>query len=182
MATGADPGGLRARLRRLAGGELILLGALAVAAGLLLRAWWRTGGLFPGVIGLAVLAVAGMTFLAALRRAGFEGDGPAVGVVEIDEGRLLYLASDGGGWIARDMLVRVEIAVTAAGPVWRLTAPDARLEVPVDAGGAGGIADLVAGLEGARLDRAAAAIAQGHSALVWTATADLTLEQRGTPQ
>ena len=164
---------LAERLRRWR--EAIAWGAL-LAAGL----WMVLAGLSPVAPlllvagGLAALAGAAL-LTAALRRIAFGTDGPAEGVVDIDEGRIAYLGPLGGGFVDMGSVARVELVtrphlLIGAGHAWVLSADDGtRLTIPLGARGADRLPDALSPLPGLDLAAGAAALASRRPGrvLVW---------------
>ncbi len=130
-----------------------------------------------GGIGAGLIILAAIFAVAFRRRAQFESDGSGAGVVEVDERRIAYLAPEGGGVVALDALVRVEIMTTDQGPFvsdvfWVLSAGDGtRLMIPSEARDAVSIFDAISALPGVRMDVAVTAMTSTENAifLIWEA-------------
>jgi len=150
---------------------------------------WREAGLWAGVLALGlwliwrgyawldaltfatgmVLAGAGFALLiGAVRRQRLAAARPGPGVVSLDEGRIGYFGPDGGGFLDRDALARVDLVIDPGGArgdaFWRLTAEDGqRLTIPLGAHGAGALYDGLAALPGLQDHVALAALAAGRA-------------------
>ena len=77
-------------------------------------------------------------------------DGGGAGIVDVNERQIAYLSGHGGGAVSLDALDRVAVDVPQRGTVrWVIEGSDGtRLEIPLDAEGAGQIFDAVAALPG----------------------------------
>jgi hypothetical protein len=130
----------------------------AMAAGLVfaLGLWWGLTSL--GLIKWAgwALAVGGASMLwASVQRARFHGGSGGLGVVEVDERQIVYLAPVGGGFLSLDGLYEVAIVPDRAGlPVWRFTGGGERLSVPTSAAGTEALFDALTALPGADMEAA----------------------------
>ena len=134
----------------LAGGALFALGAALLL---------RSGGL-PFLFGLALASLGAVLLLSGLRRGLLRPGAEAPGVLEVDEGRITYLAPLMGGSVALDELHEVALRRTGGGEAfWRLAPVDgAPLLVPTGARGAEALLDALAplpGFSGGALVRAA---------------------------
>lgn len=132
-----------ATLRRWAEPAVAGLGVLAGVWLMVLGGWI----LWP--IGAALAALAAGWALTATRRARFQGDPAAPGIVEVDEGRLRYLHPRMGGEVSLNDLDELRLITVRGRRVWRLSDLSGRaLLVPLDAAGAGGLFDAFAALPG----------------------------------
>ncbi|HHB81155.1 MAG TPA: hypothetical protein ENK83_05340, partial [Aliiroseovarius sp.] len=110
----------------------------AIGAGLAVLGlyWFAT---IPGILRWGALALAGIGAAfawAGTQRARFHRGHGGLGVVQLDERQITYLAPVGGGFASLDALLRVEIAPDRAGfPVWRLISPGELLVIPANAAG-----------------------------------------------
>lgn len=125
----------------------------------------------PILQGIGVVLVAGGVAWGrvAFRRTRFGGRGDAPGAVVVDERRITYFAPFGGGSIALDDLMRIDL-VPGAAPLWTLTAPGQEtVNIPHDARSADVLIDAFASLPGFRMDRALAALdkSSGGAITVW---------------
>ena len=92
---------------------------------------------------------------ASIQRARFHGGSGGLGVVEVDERQIVYLAPVGGGILSLDALHEVAIAPDRAGlPVWRFTGGGERLSVPASAAGTEVLFDAITALPGADMEAA----------------------------
>lgn len=158
----------RAALRRW---REVLAGGMLAAPGLWL---WASSYGIPALLGLAMMAGGGFLALTGIRLARMR-DGGGPGVVEVVEGRIGYLGPEGGGWVALDLLERVEKRDRA----WHLTTPDDTIVIPIGARGAEALPDALGplpGFDGGRMARAA----RGHGdATVWMRRAGVALPGPG---
>ena len=142
----------RDALLRLARWREAALGAALAALGL---HWFAT---IPGLLRWGALLLTGLgavLTLTGIQRARFHRGSGGLGLVQIDEGQIIYLAPVGGGFAALDALSRVEIAPDRAGlPVWRFTSPEGTLTIPTNAEGSERLFDALAALPGANLEAA----------------------------
>ena len=153
-------------------------GAIAAAAAALAGLWMASwGGLVFVPLGLGIAAVGAGWWLVEWRRVRLRGRADGPGLVEVDEGAIRYFAARGiGGEVAlRDMTELRVLRLNDRGH-WRLrTRQGEALLIPVDAVGAGVLADAFAALPDADLGRIAEGLAQatapgGPAALsVWRA-------------
>ncbi|MFE3837361.1 hypothetical protein [Pseudogemmobacter sonorensis] len=147
MTGRAPPPFLRAPVARLfhrwgetAIGLALALGGIRVALG---------GGWILALIGGAIALLGAAWALLAARRARFQGDPAAPGLVEIDEGRLTYLHPTMGGEIALHDLAELRLVTLKGRRVWHLADLHGRaLLVPLDSAGAGDLFDAFASLPG----------------------------------
>lgn len=77
-------------------------------------------------------------------------DGGGPGIVDVNERQIAYLSGHGGGTVSLEALDRVAVEVPQAGtPHWLIEGSDGtRLEIPLDAEGAGQVFDAIAALPG----------------------------------
>ncbi len=131
-------------------------GAMVAAVVLALGLWWglTSLGLIKWV-GWALAAAAGAMLWASVQRARFHGGSGGLGVVEVDERQIVYLAPVGGGFLSLDGLYEVAIVPDRAGmPVWRFTGAGERLSVPASAAGTEALFDALTALPGADMEAA----------------------------
>lgn len=146
--------------------------ALFGVAIVLLGLWWAWGSL--GLIKWMGLALAGfgtVILWSGLRRARIRSAHGGVGVVQIDERQVTYLAPVGGGFASLDDVVRIEIGRDLAGlPVWRFQQLGAVLTIPARAEGAEAIFDALTALSGANIDAAIRAVntPPNDTVVIWT--------------
>ncbi len=144
------------------------LGASIVALG---AYWFFT---IPGLLRWAALALAafGVVFTwSALQRARFYRGHGGLGVVQVNERQITYLAPVGGGFASLEALTRVEIAPDRAGfAVWRFISPGEMLVIPVNAEGSEALFEALTALPGVNLEAAIRAARSRPSApvLIWS--------------
>lgn len=144
-----------------------LIGLALVLGGL--WALSQPAALIKGLGGLVALAGLALAVIGT-RRARFAGGavgGP--GVVDIIERQIVYMAPEGGGFVALDEIV--SLSLSADGRCWLIGASDgSELAVPLAARGAEMLFDAFAALPGidmARLSRAVREGAAPHDRPLW---------------
>lgn len=113
----------------------------------------------PGIIvqgfGFVLAGLAALALIPAIRRARFASDGQGPGVVQVVEGRILYMGPTTGGAVSLGDLTAVALRRDHTGAAaWILSEPGQLLVVPVDATGADALFDAfttLPGLGGQRL-------------------------------
>lgn len=129
-----------------------ILGGLIAGLGL----WWALGSLglikwMGFALALLGVAIAWQGLMRARIRVGTGG----VGVVQIDERQVIYLAPVGGGFSSLDLVQDISIARDFAGlPVWRFRTGAELLTIPTSAEGSEALFDALTVLPG--IDIAAA--------------------------
>jgi len=124
----------------------VLAGVVTAGVGI----WTMTkGGFMPFIIGLAFVGLGAGWAILGLRRARFDFDLGAPGVVEVDEARIRYLHPKLGGEIGLDDLAELHLTVYRGKRMWRLsgTAGQAML-IPLEAAGAPKLFDTFSALPG----------------------------------
>ena len=142
-----------------------VVAALVVVWGL----WWLATGLgFLRVFGGVLVLGGGALGWAAVQRARFRGGQGGLGVVEVDERQITYLAPVGGGFAAMELLTEVAIGPDLAGlPVWRLRSGREILTIPTSAAGTEALFDVITALPGANIEAAIrASRARPHDTIV----------------
>ncbi len=146
--------------------------ALVIGAILVLGLWWGLTGLgFIALTGWALVVISAALLYAAIQRARFRGGHGGLGVVEIDERQIAYLAPIGGGILSLDALTEIAVAPDRAGlPVWQLRAGMEILTIPASAEGTDALFDMLTALPGANIE---AAIRMSHDkptnrVVIWT--------------
>ena len=130
-----------------------VIGALAV---ILLGLWIAARpGLIVQGFGYVLAALALLALIPAVRRARFVTAGEGPGVVQVVEGRILYMGPQTGGAVSLAELTSLAIRRDHDGnAAWILSEPGQMLIVPVDAAGADALFDAfttLPGLGGQRL-------------------------------
>lgn len=129
--------------------------ALAAAVNLWGLYWSLTGLGLIRWLGWALVLIGAVVLWAAVQRARFQAGHGGLGVVEIDERQVSYLAPVGGGILSIDALSEVSIGPDLAGyPVWRLRAGMEKMTIPASAEGTAAIFDMLAALPGANIEAA----------------------------
>ena len=113
----------------------------------------------PGIIvqgfGFVLAGLAALALIPAIRRARFTSDGQGPGVVQVIEGRILYMGPATGGAVSLADLTALTLRRDQTGAAaWVLSEPGQLLVVPVDAAGADALFDAfttLPGLGGQRL-------------------------------
>ena len=136
-------------------------------------------GVIAMVLGVVCLVVAILAAIAFRRTAFVRRDPNAAGVVEIYEGRVLFLSpgADGGRVDIRE-LSKIEIVTTSAGPIvsdvfWVLTQPgQLPLTIPTEAKGTGELFDAFSALPGISWETVTLAMGSTEDArfLIWEKT------------
>ncbi|MBY4893778.1 hypothetical protein KUL25_13490 [Rhodobacteraceae bacterium N5(2021)] len=135
----------------------VIVAAVIIALGLWIAA--RPGGMIVTGFGYVLIGLGAVAMVPAVRRARFitGGDGP--GVVQIDEGRILFMGPETGGAMALDDLSVLSVRRTRKGDTaWVLADATQLLVIPVDASGADALFDAFAALPGLNLDRLIASV------------------------
>jgi len=143
----------------------------AAGAVLALGLWWAlTGFGLIRWIGWA-LAIGGAALLwAGLQRARFHGGHGGLGVVEVDERQIAYLAPAGGGITSLDLLTEVSLGPDRSGlPVWRFRSGAEILTIPASAEGTAKLFDALTALPGVDIEAAirASRSRPEHSVVIW---------------
>ncbi|MBT2129563.1 hypothetical protein [Aliiroseovarius lamellibrachiae] len=129
-----------------------ILGGIIAGLGL----WWALGSL--GLIkwmGIALALLGAAVAWQGLMRARIRVGTGGVGVVQIDERQVIYLAPVGGGFSSLDLVQDITIARDFAGlPVWRFRTGAELLTIPTSAEGSEALFDALTVLPG--IDIAAA--------------------------
>lgn len=121
------------------GAMFILAGAWAFAGGTLV---WQLPGLAAMALGIG-WAVNGW------RRARFQADPSAPGLIEVDEGRIRFLHPVMGGEVSLNDLAELKLVTLRGRRLWQMRdLAGARLIVPLESAGAGDLADALSSLPG----------------------------------
>ncbi|AWD22655.1 hypothetical protein [Fuscovulum blasticum] len=107
------------------------------------------GGWLPLFAGLAFVALGAGWAILGLRRARFDIDPGAPGLVEVTEARVRYLHPKLGGEISLDDLAELRLTKFRGRQMWRLNETNGRaLLIPLDAAGAPALFDTFSALPG----------------------------------
>ncbi len=133
-----------------------LVGGVLVIWGL----YWVLDGLGAFVWLGVILALIGATLVwSGVQRARFRTGSDGLGMVEVDERQVTYLAPVGGGFMSLDTLLRIEIARDRIDrPLWRFIGPEDTLSIPAAATGSRALFDVLTALDGARIETAIRAL------------------------
>lgn len=149
------------------------LGLFSLSAGI------RQGGVVAVIVGIGCIVVAALAAVAFRRTAQARRDPTAAGVVEVHEGRVMFLApGEEGGAVDVRELSRVEIVTTDAGPFapdvfWVLSQPGLPpLTIPAEAAGTGDLFDALSALPGVSWETVTQAMGSTGNArfLIWEKT------------
>ncbi len=122
------------------------IGTIIIALGLY---WLSTTFGFVRILSVAVVAFGAVFMWSGIQRARFRGGHGGLGVVQVDEREITYLAPIGGGFASLDALTQVEIGPDRAGlPVWRFRSPGEMLIIPTSAEGTDGLFEALSALNG----------------------------------
>ncbi|MBL4807518.1 MAG: hypothetical protein JKY31_09545 [Rhodobacteraceae bacterium] len=122
-----------------------------------------------GLLGLALTAAVGSLLYIALLRMQLRGDGMGVGLVEIDERNITYLAPHLGGVVSIDSLRKIDVSPTRNGGCnWVLYSFDGPpVMIPFTAKGADALIEAFSALRGMGVDRISRA-AKSNSLVIQT--------------
>lgn len=136
------------------------------------------GGMIVTGFGYVLIGLGAVAMVPAVRRARFVTGGKGPGVVQIDEGRILFMGPETGGAMALDDLSVLSVRRDRDGKsAWVLADATQLLVIPVDAAGADALFDAFAALPGLNIDRLIASVqsrTQGSQRL-WVRTAPRAL-------
>lgn len=117
------------------------------------------GGMIVTGFGYVLIGLGAVAMVPAVRRARFVTGGDGPGVVQIDEGRILFMGPETGGAMALDDLSVLSVRRTREGEsAWVLADATQLLVIPVDAAGGDALFDAFAALPGLHIDRVIAAV------------------------
>ncbi len=128
----------------------------------------------PGLLrwpALALALVGAAVTWSGVQRARFYRGKGGLGLVQVDERQIIYLAPVGGGFASLEALTRVEIAPDRAGfPVWRFRSPGEELTIPVNAEDSEKLFEALTALKGVNMEAAirAAAGKPDKPVLIWS--------------
>ncbi|GAB5447783.1 hypothetical protein [Gymnodinialimonas sp.] len=155
--------------------EVIIAGVI-MALGLWIAL--RPGGMIVTGFGYVLIGLGAVAMVPAVRRARFVTGGDGPGVVQIDEGRILFMGPETGGAMALDDLSVLSVRRSRDGSsAWVLADATQLLVIPVDAAGADALFDAFAALPGLHIDRVIAAVqSRTHgSQRLWARNAPVAL-------
>lgn len=136
------------------------------------------GGLIVTGFGYVLMCLGAVAMVPAVRRARFVSGGQGPGVVQIDEGRILFMGPETGGAMALDDLSVLSVRRDRGGKTaWVMADATQLLVIPVDAAGADALFDAFAALPGLHIDRLIAAVqSRTHgSQRLWARNAPVAL-------
>lgn len=143
----------------------VIAAAVVMALGLWIAA--HPGPVVQG-FGYVLAGLAGLALIPAIRRARFAADGQGPGIVQVIEGRILYMGPMTGGAVSIAELTSLALSRDQAGQAaWVLHEPGQVLTIPVDATGADALFDAFTTLPGLGGQRLLAA-RQGDQVGTWT--------------
>lgn len=135
----------------------VLVAAVIMALGLWIAA--KPGGMIVTGFGYVLIGLGAVAMVPAVRRARFITGGSGPGVVQIDEGRILFMGPETGGAMALDDLSILSLRRDRDGKSsWVLADASQLLVIPVDASGADALFDAFAALPGLNIDRLIASV------------------------
>ncbi|GGD37684.1 hypothetical protein [Sinisalibacter lacisalsi] len=144
---------------------------IAASAVLALALWWALTGLgLIRWIGWALVVGGAALLWTGIQRARFHGGHGGLGVVEVDERQIAYLAPVGGGIASLDLLTEVSLGPDRAGlPVWRFRSGGETLIIPASAEGTAKLFDALTALPGVDIEAAirASRSRPTHSVVIW---------------
>ncbi len=144
--------------------------ALIGVAVVLLGLWWASGFGVLKWLGIAVVIVGAVLVYSGVQRARFRGDSGGQGVVQVDEGEVMYFGPLSGGTVAMADMMRLTLDGGSTPTVWILWQPGASpLHIPVDAEGAEKLFDAFATLPGLRMEHMLQQMqsAPDHPVVIW---------------
>ena len=129
----------------------VLAACAVLALGLWIAA--RPGPIVQG-FGYVVAGLAALALIPAIRRARFATGGDGPGVVQVVEGRILYMGPHSGGAVSLADMTELALYRDVDGrDRWLLSEPGRILEIPVDAAGAEALFDAFTALPGLRAEQ-----------------------------
>lgn len=138
----------------------VIVAIAVLALGLWIAA--RPGPVMQG-FGYVLAAFAAIALIPAVRRARFATDGDGPGIVQVIEGRILYMGPVDGGAISVAEMTSLSLRHDRGGQVaWVLVEPGHMLVIPVNAAGAEALFDAFTTLPGLGAARILAARQSPH--------------------
>ncbi|WP_243614540.1 hypothetical protein [Shimia aestuarii] len=150
---------------------------LVGAAVLLLGVWMASGFGVLRWVGYGVFLIGALLIFTGVQRARFRTGKGGPGVVQVDEGEVMYYGPWWGGSVALRDVSRIELAGGGDTSVWRLHQPgQAALVIPTNAEGAEALFDAFATLPGMRTGAMLHALnnregAADHPVVIWSSGA-----------
>ncbi|MEP2530035.1 hypothetical protein [Shimia sp.] len=127
----------------------VLVGGMIVLLGL----WWASGFGLLQWLGFGLLILGGALTVAGVQRARFRAGQGGPGVVQVDEGEVMYLGPLNGGTVAMRDLERLELDGGSRPAVWVLTQTgQLGVQIPVNAEGAEALFDAFSTLPGLKTE------------------------------
>jgi hypothetical protein len=146
----------------------VLVAAAIVALGVWIAV--KPAGMIVTGFGYVLIGLGAVAMVPAVRRARFVTGGDGPGVVQVDEGRILFMGPETGGTMALDDLNVLSVRRSRDGATaWVLADATQLLVIPVDAAGADALFDAFAALPGLNLDKVIASVQSrtGGSQRLW---------------
>lgn len=135
----------------------VIVAGVVIALGIWIA--WPPGGMIVTGFGYVLIAIGVVAMVPAVRRARFMTGGQGPGVVQIDEGRILFMGPETGGAMALDDLSVLSVRRDRQGnSAWVLADRSQLLVIPVDAAGADALFDAFAALPGLHIDKLIASV------------------------
>ncbi len=144
---------------------------------LLLGVWMASGFGVLRWVGYGVFLIGALVVFTGVQRARFRTGKGGPGVVQVDEGEVMYYGPWWGGSVALRDVSRIELAGGGDKAVWRLHQPgQAALVIPTNAEGAEALFDAFATLPGMRTGAMLHALnsraeAGDHPVVIWSSGA-----------
>ncbi|MCW9042456.1 MAG: hypothetical protein OQK05_03855 [Pseudopelagicola sp.] len=151
---------------------------VCVGVGILGLGLWAASGF--GIlrwVGYGIFLVGTLVVFTGVQRARFRTGEGGPGVVQVDEGEVMYYGPLSGGSVALRDVSRIELAGSGAATVWRLYQPgQAVLVIPSNAEGAEALFDAFATLPGMRTGQMLYALnnrenGADHPVVIWSSGA-----------
>ena len=142
-----------------------------------LGVWAAQGYGILAWIGYGLCLLGGVVIFTGMQRARFRTGKGGPGVVQVDEGEVMYYGPWWGGSVALRDVSRIELAGGGETAVWRLHQPgQAALVIPTNAEGAEALFDAFATLPGMRTGQMLHALnnraaAGDHPVVIWSSGA-----------
>jgi hypothetical protein len=155
------------RWREVAVGLVVLLMGVWMASGFGVLRW----------VGYGVFLLGALVVFTGVQRARFRTGKGGPGVVQVDEGEVMYYGPWWGGSVALRDVSRIELAGGGETTVWRLYQPgQAALVIPANADGAEALFDAFATLPGMRTGQMLHALnsradGEDHPVVIWSSGA-----------